>query len=221
MAIGKSFATHENVKHSSREFVRDAAHVNSVGGFKSRVRRTIAGVFHHIISAPSMPCLSTRSASAGHSALLRARQCGYWSRVPPALRLLQVFRAITGRQCAEVRMPGLSLNLPVFCDKAALFSGSQQRVRRRSADLTGAAIGDSCHYPGIGGPINPTIEEIIRFSRRNRLARHRRPSALIANPCRSPHQARTSSLENGSSLHLSKDRRCRYGLRRSCAIAAH
>lgn len=161
MAIGKSFATHENVKHSSREFVRDAAHVNSVGGFKSRVRRTIAGVFHHIISAPSMPCLSTRSASAGHSALLRARQCGYWSRVPPALRLLQVFRAITGRQCAEVRMPGLSLNLPVFCDKAALFSGSQQRVRRRRADLTGAAIGDSCHYPGIGGPINPTIEEIM------------------------------------------------------------
>ncbi|ARM91309.1 IS1595 family insertion sequence transposase domain-containing protein (plasmid) [Rhizobium sp. CIAT894] len=46
MAIGKSFATHENVKHSSREFVQVAVH--SVGGFKSRVRRTIAGVFHHI-----------------------------------------------------------------------------------------------------------------------------------------------------------------------------
>nr|WP_245424657.1 MULTISPECIES: transposase [Rhizobium] len=56
MAIGKSFATHENVKHSSREFVRDAAHVNSVGGFKSRVRRTIAGVFHHISPQHALSC---------------------------------------------------------------------------------------------------------------------------------------------------------------------
>jgi len=33
------------VKHSSREY---AVHVNSVEGFNARVRRTIAGVFHHI-----------------------------------------------------------------------------------------------------------------------------------------------------------------------------
>jgi hypothetical protein len=48
MAIGESFAKHETVKHSSNEYVRDTVHVNSVEGFNSRVRRTIAGVFHHI-----------------------------------------------------------------------------------------------------------------------------------------------------------------------------
>jgi hypothetical protein len=48
MAIGESFAKHETVKHSGGEYVRDAVHVNSVEGFNSRVRRTIAAVFHHI-----------------------------------------------------------------------------------------------------------------------------------------------------------------------------
>lgn len=48
MSIGESFAEHETVKHSSGEYVRDAVHVNSAEGFNSRVRRTIAGVFHHI-----------------------------------------------------------------------------------------------------------------------------------------------------------------------------
>jgi ISXO2-like transposase domain len=67
MAIGESFAKHETVKHSSREYVRDTVHVNSVEGFNSRVRQTIAGVFHHI--APNMPtCISMKSASAGLSA---------------------------------------------------------------------------------------------------------------------------------------------------------
>jgi hypothetical protein len=48
VAIGESFAAHETVNHSSREYVRDSVHVNSVEGFNARVRRTIAGVFHHI-----------------------------------------------------------------------------------------------------------------------------------------------------------------------------
>ncbi len=48
MTIGESFAAHETVNHSSREYVRDTVHVNSVEGFNARVRRTIAGVFHHI-----------------------------------------------------------------------------------------------------------------------------------------------------------------------------
>ncbi|GEC35752.1 hypothetical protein ABIA24_006657 [Sinorhizobium fredii] len=48
MAIGENYAKRDTVKHSSREYFRDAVHVNSVEGFNSRVRRTIAGVFHHI-----------------------------------------------------------------------------------------------------------------------------------------------------------------------------
>lgn len=43
-------------------------------GFNSRVRRTIAGVFHHISPQHADP------------------------RVPPALQLVSVFRAATGRQ---------------------------------------------------------------------------------------------------------------------------
>ena len=112
MAIGKSFATHENVKHSSREFVRDTAHVNSVGGFKSRVRRTIAGVFHHI--SPQHALSFHEIGFRWSQRIVTGQAVRILVTVPPALRLLQVFRAITGRQYAEVRMPGLSLNLPVF-----------------------------------------------------------------------------------------------------------
>ncbi len=73
MASGESFAKHEAVKHSSREYVRDAVHVNSVEGFNSRVAQLPASF---ITSARSMPtCISTRSASAGPSASLQARRC--------------------------------------------------------------------------------------------------------------------------------------------------
>ncbi len=68
MALGANYARHDTVKHSSREYVRDAVHVNSVEGFNARVRRTIAGGFHHI-SPQHAACISTRSVSAGHSAL--------------------------------------------------------------------------------------------------------------------------------------------------------
>ena len=108
IAIGESFAKHETVKHSSGEYVRDAVHVNSVESFNSRVRRTIAGVFHHI--SPQHADLyfheigfrwSQRVVSG--SAVRKTRHGRevlrtIWSRVPPALQLLSVFRAATGRQ---------------------------------------------------------------------------------------------------------------------------
>ncbi|NKJ08222.1 hypothetical protein FHT29_005232 [Rhizobium sp. SG741] len=40
VAIGESFAAHETVNHSSREYVRDAVQVNSAEGFNARVRRS-------------------------------------------------------------------------------------------------------------------------------------------------------------------------------------
>ena len=108
MAIGESFASHETVKHSSREYVRGAVHVNSVEGFNSRVRRTIAGVFHHI--SPQHADLYfheigfrwSQRVVAGNA--IRKTRHGreiartIWSRVPPALQLPNVFRAATGRQ---------------------------------------------------------------------------------------------------------------------------
>jgi hypothetical protein len=50
IAVGRQFAAHDTVRHSTREYVRGSVHVNSAEGFNSRVRRTIAGVFHHISS---------------------------------------------------------------------------------------------------------------------------------------------------------------------------
>ncbi len=75
VAIGESFAVHETVNHSSREYVRDAAHVNSAEGFNARVRRTIAGVFHHI--SPELADLYFHEIGFRcPSALLPAKQCG-------------------------------------------------------------------------------------------------------------------------------------------------
>ncbi|WP_027038688.1 IS1595 family transposase [Mesorhizobium ciceri] len=108
MAIGESFAKHETVKHSSGEYVRDAVHVNSVEGFNSRVRRTIAGVFHHI--SPQHADLYFHEIGFRWSqrvvtgTVIRKTRHGresvrtLWSRVPPALQLMNVFRTATGRQ---------------------------------------------------------------------------------------------------------------------------
>jgi len=117
MAIGESFAEHETVKHSSGEYVRDAVHVNSVEGFNSRVRCTIAEVCMRI-------CISTRSASAGRSVSSqevpfansgRGREIvrTLWSRVPPALQLPNVFRAAIGRQMRRSPDGGISIKSAV------------------------------------------------------------------------------------------------------------
>jgi transposase-like protein len=108
MAAGESFAGHETVNHSNHEYVRDAVHVNSVEGFNSRVRRTIAGVFHHI--SPQHADLYFHEMGFRWSQRVVTRQAirktrhgrqivqTLWARVPPALQLLQVFRFATGRQ---------------------------------------------------------------------------------------------------------------------------
>ncbi|MBB4095638.1 hypothetical protein GGQ79_004190 [Ochrobactrum pecoris] len=108
MAIGESFAIHETVNHSSREYARGPVHVNPVEGFNARVRRTLAGVFRNI--SPQLADLyfhemrfrwSQRIVSGQ---VMRKNRSGkqslktLWSRVPPALQLLQVFRSATGRQ---------------------------------------------------------------------------------------------------------------------------
>lgn len=48
VSIGEAFAAHDTVRHSDREYARGFVHANSVEGFNDRVRRTVAGVFHHI-----------------------------------------------------------------------------------------------------------------------------------------------------------------------------
>lgn len=123
MAVGESFAEHETVKHSSGEYVRDAVHVNSVEGFNSRVRRTIAGVFHHI--SPQHADLYFHEIGFRWSqrvvtgSTVRKTRHGreivrtLWSRVPPALQLPNVFRAAIGRQMRRSPDGGISIKSAV------------------------------------------------------------------------------------------------------------
>jgi transposase-like protein len=46
--IGKSFASHETVNHSIKEYVRGDAHTNTVEGYFSIFKRGIYGVYHHV-----------------------------------------------------------------------------------------------------------------------------------------------------------------------------
>lgn len=111
------------VKHSSGEYVRENVHVNSTEGFNSRVRRTIAGVFHHIsprhadlyfheIGFRWSQRIVTRSAVRTTRHGREIRQI-HWSRVPPALQLLNVFRSVTGRQMRRSPDGGLVIKSTV------------------------------------------------------------------------------------------------------------
>ena len=53
VSIGQAFAAHDTVRHSEREYARGPVHANSAEGFNDRVRRTVAGVFHHISPRPA------------------------------------------------------------------------------------------------------------------------------------------------------------------------
>lgn len=123
VAIGQSFADHETVNHSGREYVRDEVHVNSVEGFNSRIRRTIAGVFHHI--SPQHADLYFHEMGFRWSQRVIERQAvrktrsgsqikrTIWSRVPPALQLVQVFRFAIGRQMRRSPNGGITIKSSV------------------------------------------------------------------------------------------------------------
>ena len=113
VAVGGAFAAHDTVGHSDREYVRGIVHSNSVEGFNDRVRRTISGVFHHISplhadlyfneigfrwSQRVVSGRAVRRTSKGREVVRPL-----WSRVPPALQLLAVFRAAVGRQLRRTR----------------------------------------------------------------------------------------------------------------------
>lgn len=123
MAIDESFAAHDTVNHSNREYVRDVVHVNPAEGFNSRIRRTIAGVFHHISpqhadlyfhemgfrwSQRVVDGQAVRRTRGGRQVIKTL-----WSRVAPALQLLQVFRLAVGRQMRRSRDGGLVIKLTV------------------------------------------------------------------------------------------------------------
>lgn len=46
--LGKSFASHESVKHNEGEYVRGRAHTNTVEDYFSHLKRGVIGTFHHV-----------------------------------------------------------------------------------------------------------------------------------------------------------------------------
>lgn len=93
VSIGTAFSAHDTVNHSQREYARGPVHTNSAEGYNDRVRRTISGVFHHISSQRVVATQAQCRTRKGHEAVRTL-----WSRIPPALQLMAVFRAAVGKQ---------------------------------------------------------------------------------------------------------------------------
>jgi len=119
VALGHAFHAHDTVRHSQREYVRGSVHANSAEGFNDRVRRTIAGVFHHISprhadlyfgeigfrwSQRTVAGQAPRRTRKGRTIIQTL-----WSRIPPALQLPAVFRHAVGRQLRRSRNGGIAI----------------------------------------------------------------------------------------------------------------
>jgi hypothetical protein len=123
LSIGEAFAAHDTVRHSSREYARGSAHANSAEGFNDRVRRTVAGVFHHI--SPELADLyfteigfrwSQRTVSrqaVRQTRKGRKRLKTLWSRIAPALQLPTAFRSAVGRQLRRSDRGGIQIRCSV------------------------------------------------------------------------------------------------------------
>jgi hypothetical protein len=120
VALGHNFGAHDTVRHSKQEYVRGDVHANSAEGFNSRVRRTVAGVFHHI--SPEHANLyfhemgfrwSQRVASKKVNRLTRngriKSRC-LWSRVAPSLQIQNLLRGAQGQQIRRSSSGGILIN---------------------------------------------------------------------------------------------------------------
>jgi hypothetical protein len=119
VSIGAAFGGHDTVRHSEREYVRGEAHANSAEGFNDRVRRTIAGVFHHISpehadfyfhevgfrwAQRTVAGQAPRRTRKGRTVLRTL-----WARTAPAVQLRAVFRHAVGRQIRRTKDGGFKL----------------------------------------------------------------------------------------------------------------
>jgi hypothetical protein len=123
MSVGQAFAAHGTVRHCEREYARGSVHANSVEGFNDRVRRTIAGVFHHISSHHADLYFNeigfrwSQRVIRG-SAVRRTRRGRevvkpLWSRIPPARQLANVFKSAVGRQLRRTAQGGIQIQCTV------------------------------------------------------------------------------------------------------------
>jgi hypothetical protein len=123
VSIGQAFAAHDTIRHSDREYARGLVHANSVEGFNDRVRRAIAGVFHHISPRHADLYLnevgfrwSQRVVSGQAVRRTRNRREAIkplWSRIPCALQLPAVFKSAVGRQLRRTAQGGIQIRCAV------------------------------------------------------------------------------------------------------------
>lgn len=123
VSIGEAFAGHDTVRHSEREYVRGFVHANSAESFNDRVRRTIAGVFHHI--SPRHADLYFNEVGFRWSQRIRVGNAvrrtrkgrevvkPLWSRIAPALQLPAVFKSAVGRQLRRTAQGGIQIRCAV------------------------------------------------------------------------------------------------------------
>lgn len=122
-ALGSGFAAHDTVCHSERDYVRGMVHTNGAEGFADRIRRTVAGVFHHISpehadlylgeiafrwSQRTVAGRATRRARKG-----RSRVQTIWTRTPAAEQLPVALRSIIGRQMRRTKEGGITIRSTV------------------------------------------------------------------------------------------------------------
>ena len=123
ISVGEAFAGHDTVRHSEREYARGPVHANSAEGFNDRVRRTISGVFHHISTHHADLYFNevgfrwSQRVMTG-SAVRRTRRGRevvkpLWSRIPPALQLVNVFKSAVGRQMRRTERGGIRIRCAV------------------------------------------------------------------------------------------------------------
>ena len=123
VSIGQAFAAHDTIRHSDREYARGLVHANSVEGFNDRVRRAVAGVFHHISPQHADLYFSeigfrwSQRVMSGQ-AVRRTRKGRevvkpLWSRVRPALQFLAVFKSAVGRQLRRTAQGGIQVRCTV------------------------------------------------------------------------------------------------------------
>ena len=118
-AAGTGFRAHDTVRHVDLEYARGTVHANAAEGFNDRVRRTIAGVFHHISPAHAdlyfneigfrwsqrtVAGQAPRQTRKGRTVIQTL-----WSRIAPALQLPAVFRHAVGRQIRRTSAGGFAV----------------------------------------------------------------------------------------------------------------
>jgi hypothetical protein len=117
--VGKGFVAPDSVNHGALEFVRGIVHTNSAEGLADRIRRTMAGVFHHVSQGHLDRYLDEISFRWGQRAEVgagsRRTRSGrvvarrLYKRIPPIWQMATLLQTAAGRQLRKTRQGGIRI----------------------------------------------------------------------------------------------------------------